>query len=454
MKPVAALVLCLASSVARAQPEAASHDLEYLTRAAEEHSHNIRATEHTILAAEARLAEATISPFFQFSGEAGLGFVPDANGTRDYSPDPDNEFARAFGPALYGQVSGAVPLYTFGKLRAARRAARAGVRESEIAARRIRSELVFDVRRAYYGLQLALDARQMLSEGVPKLRNALKQLDERIENGAEDSDAMARYRLSSALAEVEARESQVRLLEDSSRAALQILTGIPEVRVPECPLEALAFTPAPLVRYQEGAWKDRPELGRLQAGIDALTAGLEAKTARYFPDLALALSVIGSYAPGRTPYEFYRPIDAKGGLVMRWDLDFWGNSKRVSRARHEISETREKQALAKDGIGIEVAARYAELEDAERRRVAWDRGHRDTRRWFLSAAQGYQIGVVDTKELVDSVEEYFKARFSYLNATREYNTALAALELATGRPLLDRTAWNHGCEVFEEEEPE
>jgi outer membrane protein TolC len=452
MKPVAALLLCLATSVARAQPDATTHDLEYLTRAAEAHSHNLKATQHTILAAEARLSEATISPFFQFTAEAGLGFVPDANGTRDYSPDPDNELAREFGPAVTGSVSGAIPLYTFGKLRALRRAAKAGVQASEINATQVRNELIFDVRRAYYGLQLALDAQQMLSEGLPKLRNALKQLDQRLASDDESTDEMARYRLSSALAEVEARESQVRLLEDSTRAALQILTGLKQVHVPECPLEPLAFTREPVVRYQQRATADRPEIGRLQSGVDALVANLDAKTAKYFPDLALALAVIGTYAPGRTPFEFYRPLDARAGLALRWDLDFWGNSKRVSQARHQLSETREKQALAKDGIGIEVAARYAELEDAERRRVAWDRGHRDTRRWFLSAAQGYQVGVIDTKELVDAVEEYFKARFSYLNATREYNTALAALELATGRPLLDRAIWNGSCEAFEEDE--
>jgi len=94
-----------------------------------------------------------------------------------------------------------------------------------------------------------------------------------------------------------------------------------------------------------------------------------------------------------------------------------------------------------------VAARHAELEDARRRMEAWAEGHRETRKWFLSAAQGYQVGTVTTKELVDGVGAYFKARFAHLSAIHDHNQAIAALEQTVGRPLLPASAWAQPCDL-------
>ncbi|MDD9966610.1 MAG: TolC family protein [Myxococcales bacterium] len=451
---MAALMLLMVSHAAQktwADPrggpaEGSVMDLESLSLEAERRSANLQAARHTRMAAEAQLDEARLSPFFQFQAEGGLAVIPDATGVPGYTRDSPNQLTRGFGPAIQGRVKGAIPVWTFGKLSAAREAAGHGVKGAEHNLERVRQQLLFDVRRAYFGLQLALDAEQMLSEGLPKLEKAQTKLKQRLADGDAEVEPADGYRLATTVAEVAARSSEVRRLERSTRLALSILAGKSRVRVPDCPSKARAHTPKSLSWYQTHARNNRPELGMLRAGIGARKADLAAKRAKYFPDLAIGLDLQSQYIPGRTAWAHYDPYFVGGALIARWELDFVGHSSRERRAEHQLLEAEAQQELARQGILLDVGEKYERLTDADRRLSAWKDGHMSARRWFVSAAQGHQVGTTTTRELIDGVSAYFKARFAHLQAVHDHNAALAALELAVGAPLLTRDEWNLRCD--------
>lgn len=443
-----ALGVVAGARAADPEPGAGVHDLAELTRTAVDRSLGLQAARHRIAAAEARLSEARVSPFFQLTLESGFTYVPDARGVPGYDAQPP-EIQRAFGPAAAASVGGAVPLWTFGKLEAGRDAARAGVRAAEHDLDRVRAKLRHDVRRAYFALQLSLDLQQMISEGRPKLERGRERLQEAAEDGEDgvEADPQAGYRLAVAIAELDARSSEVKRLQAGARDALSTLTGLPEVRVPDCPLEVTALQSRERSFYQHEAIEHRPELAMLREAIRARRAKLRATNAGYLPDVALAGSATLSYVPGRTPYEQYRPYDVQGGIVARWKLDLWGNSYRSDRARSELAETSAQRRLAEDGVLLEVATSHEALLDAQRQIRSWDEGHRQARRWFVSVAQAYQVGTATTKQLVDGVKEYFKARYAHLQAIHDHNVALSALELVTGAELLPPDAWEHPCDI-------
>ena len=56
-------------------------------------------------------------------------------------------------------INGVIPLYTFGKIESAVDAAEAGVRVGEWDMEKSRQQMRLDVRKAWYGLQLARDAQ-------------------------------------------------------------------------------------------------------------------------------------------------------------------------------------------------------------------------------------------------------------------------------------------------------
>ncbi len=407
----------------------------------------LNAAEADIDVAQARLAEARLSPFMQFQGQARFFVAPGARGTPTFSPDSQIPWSNRWGPGGELAIEGAIPIYTFGKYRAGKKAARAGITAAEYGRDRTLARVVFDVRRAYFGTQLSLDLQTMISEGKNKLRKAVDKLGARLQADDPRVEQTDYWRLVSALSEIESRESEALRLEASARAALEILSGLKPAIVPECALEAVRSEVIELSEHIERALESRPELHQLEAAHTAKDANLVVKRAGYLPDILLALRATFARTPVITDINNPFIIDrgnfagAFAGLVARWKLDFGGTHARVKAAKAEIESLKAKTAEAEQGIEIEVTALFEHLQDAKRRLASWTRAEKETRKWFVSAGQGYEIGTTSAMDLVDAIEAYFSARSKRLMATAEYNLAIAGLEKATSMPLVSPKGW-------------
>jgi outer membrane protein TolC len=425
-------------------------DLAAFTKAAERSYPGVSAASARIRAAQAQLDEAWVTPFFQHTISAGVSIAPEANGSPIFSPDPQLPIDNPWQPILGVQIEGVIPLWTFGKIPAARDAARAGVHAAQYDRERVLNQLRQHVRRAYFALQLALDLKQMLDEGLPPIREAAERLDQQIADGDPDVSEMDRWRMQTALAELDARAADVRRLEGTARGALRILTGVRRFDIPACPIEPVEFDRGPLDRYVQRAHQHRPEVQMLEAAVRARQAALDVANAGYFPDIAIAYRFGATWAPGITdqtnPFivDQANYVSIAAGLVMRWSLDLWGNAYRVDRASALLSDTRESSHEAARGMELEVTEAYEALGAAEEQVRAWERGRRESRAWFIAAAQGRDVGTVETRDLVDAVRAYFTARYSHLTAIHDRNVAVANLERTTGTRLVQR--WEPPCE--------
>jgi outer membrane protein TolC len=433
-------------------PQRAHHIDEY-TQAAVLRYPGLKAAEADIVTAQARLDEARLSPFFQFQGQARLFVRPGAQGTPTFSPDPQIPWSNRWGPGGEVGIEGGIPIYTFGKYRAGKKAASAGIESAEHGRDITLNRVVFDVRRAYYGVQLALDLQALISEGKEPLRKTVDKLRARLE--ADDPNVKQKdyFRLTMALSEIESRESEALRLGASARAALELLSGIAPAVVPECPLQVVRSEVVDLGDQVERALGNRPEMFQLDAARKARDANLVVKRAGYLPDIILALSASFARTPLVTDINNPFIIDrgnfagAFFGLVAKWSLDFAGTKARVKAAKSEIESLKAKTAEAEQGIEIEVNSLYERLEDAKRRVGSWTRSEKEARKWFITSAQGYEVGTMDAREYVDSLTAYFTARSNRLLATADYNLAIAALEKATNVPLVSQKGWRPtGCE--------
>lgn len=447
--------LCLPIAAAADPPDDAAQrepevlDLTALTRHAERSYPGLRAARARIRAARAQLDEAWVSPFFQSTVTAAVSIAPEVHGSPIFSPDAQVPLDNPWQPILGFQIEGIVPLWTFGKLPAARDAARAGIRAAEGDEERVRAQLRYDVRRAYFALQLALDLRQMLDEGLPPVRQAAERIEAQIAEGDPEVGPMDRWRIQAALAEIEAREADVRRLEATARGALRILTGLREIRIPECPIEPVELELGPRERYVRGAREDRPEVRMLEAAVRARQASVDFHQAGFFPDIAFAYRFGMTWAPGITDQTNPFVVDpanytsVAAGVVLRWSLDLWGNAYRVDRERALLDDVRERSQEAARGIELEVTDAYEAVRAAQRQVETWARGRRETRAWFIAAAQGREVGTVEPRDLVDAARAYFTARYSHLQAIHDLNVAVANLERVSGRTLVER--WEPPC---------
>ena len=424
-----------------------AYHVDEFTAFALQHYPALDAASSDLAAAQARFNEARLSPFFQFEGQARLFVTPGARGTAVFSPDPQIPWANPWGPGGELGVQGGIPLYTFGKYRAGKKAAAAGVTTAEYDAELTKNQVVFDVRRAYFGVQLALDLQAMINEGKDKLRSAVDKLGARLEADDPDVKQQDYFRLVAALSEIESRESEALRLEATGRRSLELLTGVEPAVVPECALEAVESEVVELGEHVDRAMANRPEVFQLEAGRHARDADLVVQRAGYLPDIILALSASFARTPNITDIQNPFVIDrgnfagAFFGLVARWKLDFAGTSARVKRAKAEIESLRAKTEEARIGIELEVNTLYEQLLDARRRMTSWTRSEKEARKWYVSAGQGYEVGTQDSRDFVDAVSAYFTARTNRLMATADYNITIAALEKATNMPMVKEKGW-------------
>lgn len=455
-------------SSARAESGRQTFNLEELLELAERNYPGLEARLHEVEAAEARLDEARISPYMQIRATGNFAVVPEASGTPLYSNETQLNLHGRWGPTVGASVEAAIPIVTFGKLPALRELGRVGVRSSKIEYERTLAKVKEDIVRAYLALQLALDLRVMLDEGLGYLAQARSVLESReasLEAGAQagaqagtqaGGDPMDIYRIDAVASELAARAAEISLLEEGARAALETLAGVERFEIEDCPISPFELPPgeerslAPQAGIEE-AIERRPERRLLAEARIARESELRLHRGKFYPDLLLVARAGAQLTPGRTdisnPYISDAPnIRVLGAaLALRWELDFYGTYKRMMRGRALLQALDAQTREAEGGMRLELREARARLEAAREKVRAFGMGERSTRGWTVAALQGYQIGTTEARTLIEALKAYYTQRGSRLQAIYELNSAITHYlrVSASGEP--PRGGWNSSC---------
>ncbi|MEI9951327.1 MAG: TolC family protein [Pseudomonadota bacterium] len=134
----------------------------------------------------AQLDQSYVAPYSDFTMTGGIGPAPTVRGTAVYSPDTDKALTSTMSAAWQLNVSGAIPLWTFGKITNLWDAAKAQVRVGEFEIKKEQNDVKVSVRRAYYGVQLARDALILVREAMSRFDNYLGRLEKKVKDGDGD----------------------------------------------------------------------------------------------------------------------------------------------------------------------------------------------------------------------------------------------------------------------------
>ena len=384
----------------------------------------------------AQLDQSYTAPYSDFTMTGGLGPAPTVRGTAVYSPDTDKALTDRMGVAWQLNVTGAIPLWTFGKITNLWDAANAQVRVGEHEIKKEQNEVKVNVRRAYYGVQLARDALTLLREASSRIDTYLERLEKKVKDG--DGDDVELLKLKMYRAELDARQSEAMRQEAVALAGLRFLTGGGDADVADTPLHQNSHRLGPLAHYLSAARLYRPEVNMARAGVMAREAQANIERAKFFPDLALGLSFGYSAAPlvedQKNPFvkDNANYLSYGAALVFKYKLDFLPQSARLAQANAQLEEQRATERYALGGVGNEVETAFREAEDAARRLDAYTRAASYAKQWLVQVQEGIDVGTYDDQDVVDPAKEYATKRFLQMNATFDYNVALAKLAQATG----------------------
>jgi outer membrane protein TolC len=336
-------------------------------------------------------------------------------------------------------VSGAVPLYTFGKIEAGQEAAAAGVRVAEWDMEKWRQTMRLDVRRAFFGLEAARDAKYVAGEALDRLDHAVAGIKEKIAKGDTKVGDTDRLRLEAFRQDVVAQSLQAPRAEAYTLGALRFITGVESgfdvvdepLKRPDRPLVAIA-------QYIEAARILRPDVNMARAGVVARRALVNLGRAKLFPDLGLGLGADYMTTPGAVeqnnafandPYNHFYYYAAFG---LRWNLDLLPQAARTQQAESQLEETRALERLAMGNATYEVERAYADAVEAKGREEAWDRAEHIAKEWISTVQDRIDLGTSDESALLEPLKSYGSARLQHLTSLMDYNVAMSALALASG----------------------
>ena len=421
-----------------------SYTLDECLALADRNFPNLWAARARLALAHAQMEEAKWVPWFQWSASSAFGVSPPLVGSVVF-PEGTTLAARNISgfsnlqPFFQFGVSGTLPIYTFGKIDSALTAADANVRVSEWDMEKSRQQTRMDVRRAFYGLELARDVKYVAQDALDRLDKGIRGIVDKIARGDPNTGDVDRLRLEAFRQEITAQSLQVPKGEAYALSALRFMTGVATsfdivdepLKRPDRPLVAIS-------QYLEAARILRPDVNMARAGVVARRAMVDYNRAKLFPDFGLGVGADFVSTPSADPQNNAFASDNFNhfyyyfGLGLRWSLDLLPQAARAKQAESQFEETRALERLALGNAMLEVEKAYADAAEAKAREEAWDKAEHLAKQWISIAQDNIDLGTWDEKALLEPLRSYGNARVQHLYALMDYNLALSALAQASG----------------------
>jgi outer membrane protein TolC len=385
---------------------------------------------------QAQLDEAHFAPFMQFKASGGVSLAPTVRGSNVFSPNTDASLTANLGVAYKVGISGVIPLWTFGKISHLWQAAEANVEINRGGIDVSRDGVRYDVRRAYFGLQLARDSLDLVAGARKQIATAESKLAKRVEQ--DEADPIDLLKMRTFAAELDAKHAEAERHARVARAGLRFYTGAPGLDIVDVPLRAAQHKLGGMARYLAAARVYRPEMRMVRAGIAASQAQIKLRRAQLFPDLGLGLGIGMTAAPEVANQ--INPYVSDGGnyihygvaLVFQWNLDLLPAWSRIEQAKAQLDQVMALDRKALGGIATEVEKAYAEAIDWQKRLDAYKKAQGYAKQWLATVKQSIDVGTMEDKDLIEPAKAYAQNRYKLYEATMELNLAISRLAKASG----------------------
>lgn len=329
-------------------------------------------------------------------------------------------------------------LYDFGKTGNALDAARWGTRSSQQDLERIVQEAILNVKQAYFALLQANKLVLVEQKTVEQTESHLKQAQAFFRAGSKPRFDVTR-------AEVDVNNARLGLI--NANNSVRIKTIALNNAMGADPRQAIeiddTFPPPrkvpPLEKAQDDALKNRPELSKADADIEAARVRVRAEESNYLP----TLSANGAYnwANGTQDLGSFNGAPLVGDIQNSWNAGvllsvplFQGGLTRgrVNEARANLLALEMQRDALRQSILLEVNQSYADMEGSQARIEVMDSSLQKARE-SLELAQGrYEAGIGPYIEVTDAQLSAVQAETEYVQAQYDYQLSVARLLKAMG----------------------
>ncbi|MBU8894777.1 TolC family protein [Corallococcus sp. M34] len=367
----------------------------------------------------------------------GLGGPP----TTKASLEGDWNFGKV-GVTVFSTGNAVLPLYTFGKLSALKKAGEQGPIVGAALRERARDEAGYQAAQAYYGYQLARAGVEQINDVSKRLEDAGRRIDALLAEDSAQVSKLDTYKVRYFRQLVEARKAEAQQGMEFALTAIRLLANAAPGESVTVVSEELALDsevkPPTLEASVREAESRRPEISAITAGIIAREQEVKIREMSYYPDLGLAgfydIRWTSSATRQLSPFAYdpYNERTAGIGLVMRGTFDIPVKDAQLEQARAELDKLRAQELQIHAGIQLEVTQVHGQLVAAYARAQAFNEAEKNARRWVTAAFAAFDLGTGDTRELVDAFTALAQASSDKAKSWHDVRLGLAGLARVTG----------------------
>ena len=390
--------------------------------------------------------------------ETALAPVPSNADPDAFGSNVDEFLKLDIGPYIREKIGVVVPLYTFGRISTAKALAEVGVDSERVKLEKAERNLEYEVRRAYYSVQLAASFEELLGEGGTLIKDQLHKMEEDREFGEADFDIKDFRKLQIFDAEVDSRVLDNAQLRGIATAGLNYFTGREGKAVVSPIDEEAAVESLPTVAQAiAAATESRPDLALLDQAVKARALQLKLQKREVWPNLFLAAELSTGWSTeelAKTPVcrkltadtdcvntddLFAQPFSDSLNffsfgiaLGLRWEFDFFQHRGKIRTIKAQNDEVLAQRRRAVGAIHFEIEKIWTDADIARQKVEVTGRRLDAARRWRDQFGFANQAGGADIEDAVDPLKAYFEARALHLQARYDYLVARAALAEALG----------------------
>lgn len=325
-------------------------------------------------------------------------------------------------------------LYDFGRTGNALDATRSSLQAAEFDEQRVIQDTVLNVKQAYYALLAAKKLVLVSQKTTEQAESHLKQAEAFFRSGSKPRFEVTRV-------EVEVNNAKLSMINAKNTVRLRTFGLYNAMGIDpggELLIEDVLSAPVSNPTIEQAmveAVKNRPELLRAEADIQAARARIKAEESTYLP----TLSANGSYnwANGSTAmgtFKFDVQDSWNAGVMLSMPLfEGWLTQGKVSEARANLHALEAQGQTFRRSVLIELNQAYADIESAEARIAVMESLLKKADE-SLELAQGrYAAGVGTYIDITDAQVASVNAETDHVQALYDYQLAAARLFKAMGR---------------------
>jgi outer membrane protein len=363
----------------------------------------------------------------------GVGPITRATGNVTSSTEDKNVWGRTY----IGTLRLTQPIFTWGRKSDYAAAANAGVHVKQLGSKLKTQEIRYQVKEAYWGSLYAQSLYEFIQDGKKDFDKIRAEAEKRKNMPAKDG-----YKLELFSAEIDSAEAEVKKSYDLALAGLGLRVGMSApVHPKEDWIESGARELKPLSYYQELAQKNRPEYQQLASGIIAKRALAKAEKKANLPVLAFLANYdwtntnVRPTQPGPLAYDPYNHSTLAAGIGFKLDLQWGLASAKAAKFAAEAEELEAKQQYARDGIPVEVAKAYGEVEEATKKLDAYTKAYKTGKKWLGGELIAFTAGLGKGDALVEAYGARAETVKKYYEAIYRHHMAWANLSRVVGQEV-------------------